>query len=62
MLPRSATRSNCCAARRNSQPLAAWLDAIPGVAGHGLFGPDLIADVIVGQPAGATGAAGATDQ
>jgi ribose 5-phosphate isomerase A len=31
------------------EQLAAWLDAIPGVAGHGLFGPDLIADVIVGR-------------
>jgi ribose 5-phosphate isomerase A len=27
--------------------LAAWLDAIPGVVGHGLFGPELIYDVIV---------------
>jgi ribose 5-phosphate isomerase A len=27
--------------------LAVCLDAIPGVVGHGLFGPDLIADVIV---------------
>jgi ribose 5-phosphate isomerase A len=27
--------------------LAVWLDGIPGVVGHGLFGPDLIADVIV---------------
>ncbi len=27
--------------------LAARLDAIPGVVGHGLFGPELIADVIV---------------
>jgi ribose 5-phosphate isomerase A len=27
--------------------LAAWLDSIPGVAGHGLFGPDLVNDVIV---------------
>jgi ribose 5-phosphate isomerase A len=27
--------------------LAMWLDGIPGVVGHGLFGPDLIADVIV---------------
>ncbi len=28
--------------------LAAWLDAIPGVVGHGLFPPTLTADVIVG--------------
>jgi ribose 5-phosphate isomerase A len=27
--------------------LAVWLDAVPGVVGHGLFGPDLISDVIV---------------
>jgi ribose 5-phosphate isomerase A len=30
--------------------LAAWLDSVPGVAGHGLFGPELVKDVIVGQP------------
>ena len=29
--------------------LAAWLDSVPGVVGHGLFGPSLIADVIVGR-------------
>jgi ribose 5-phosphate isomerase A len=28
--------------------LAAWLDAIPGVAGHGLFAPGMIHDVFVG--------------
>jgi ribose 5-phosphate isomerase A len=28
--------------------LAAWLDAIPGVTGHGLFGPGMIHDVFVG--------------
>jgi ribose 5-phosphate isomerase A len=46
--------------------LAAWLDAIPGVAGHGLFAPGMIHDVFVGgrdppleRPAGAS-AAGAT--
>jgi ribose 5-phosphate isomerase A len=40
--------------------LAAWLDAIPGVAGHGLFAPSMIHDVFVGghdrpleRPAGA---------
>jgi ribose 5-phosphate isomerase A len=27
--------------------LSAWLDSIPGVVGHGLFGPNLIAAVIV---------------
>ena len=29
--------------------LASRLDTVPGVAGHGLFGPDLIDDVIVGR-------------
>lgn len=29
--------------------VAAWLDATPGVAGHGLFSPGLVADVIVGE-------------
>jgi ribose 5-phosphate isomerase A len=40
--------------------VAAWLDAIPGVTGHGLFGPAMIHDVFVGgrdrplaRPAGA---------
>ena len=28
--------------------VAAWLDQIPGVAGHGLFGPGMIHDVFVG--------------
>jgi ribose 5-phosphate isomerase A len=27
--------------------LSAWLDSIPGVVGHGIFGPNLISDVIV---------------
>jgi ribose 5-phosphate isomerase A len=27
--------------------LTIWLDSIPGVVGHGIFGPDLISDVIV---------------
>jgi ribose 5-phosphate isomerase A len=31
--------------------LAAWLDSVAGVAGHGLFGPDLVKDVIVGRDA-----------
>ncbi len=30
--------------------LAAHLDGIPGVVGHGLFSPSLVADVIVGSP------------
>jgi ribose 5-phosphate isomerase A len=29
--------------------LARWLDQIPGVAGHGLFAPGLIHDVVVGR-------------
>jgi ribose 5-phosphate isomerase A len=29
--------------------LATWLDSVPGVVGHGLFGPELVADVIVGR-------------
>jgi ribose 5-phosphate isomerase A len=29
--------------------VAARLDAIPGLSGHGLFGPELIADVLVGD-------------
>jgi ribose 5-phosphate isomerase A len=28
---------------------AAWLAAIPGVVGHGLFGPELVDDIIVGR-------------
>jgi ribose 5-phosphate isomerase A len=29
--------------------VATWLDSVPGVVGHGLFGPELIGDVIVGR-------------
>jgi ribose 5-phosphate isomerase A len=29
--------------------LAAWLDSVPGVSGHGLFGPALVNDVIIGR-------------
>ena len=29
--------------------LALRLDQIPGVAGHGLFGPGLVDDVIIGR-------------
>jgi ribose 5-phosphate isomerase A len=32
--------------------LAASLDAIPGVVGHGLFEPSLVAEVVVGRPDG----------
>jgi ribose 5-phosphate isomerase A len=45
--------------------VAAWLDGIPGVTGHGLFAPSMIHDVFVGgrarpldPPAGAGSAAG----
>ena len=45
--------------------IAAWLDQIPGVTGHGLFAPSMIHDVYVGgrdrpldPPAGAGSAAG----
>jgi ribose 5-phosphate isomerase A len=30
--------------------LAAEIDSIPGVVGHGLFGPELVSEVIVGKP------------
>jgi len=29
--------------------LAAWLSAVPGVADHGLFAPDLVADVLIAR-------------
>ncbi len=29
--------------------VATWLDSLPGVVGHGLFGPELVGDVIVGR-------------
>jgi ribose 5-phosphate isomerase A len=32
--------------------LAAWLSAVPGVVGHGLFAPELTAEVIVASPDG----------
>jgi ribose 5-phosphate isomerase A len=28
---------------------AAWLDGVPGIVGHGLFGPDLVNDVIIAR-------------
>jgi ribose 5-phosphate isomerase A len=34
--------------------LSAQLDAVPGVVAHGLFAPDLVADVIVGREGSAT--------
>jgi ribose 5-phosphate isomerase A len=47
--------------------VAAWLDEIPGIAGHGLFAPRMIHDVYVGgrdrpldPPPGARSGAGAT--
>jgi ribose 5-phosphate isomerase A len=46
--------------------VAAWLDAIPGVTGHGLFAPSMVHDVFVGgrerpldRPAAATAQGGA---
>lgn len=32
--------------------LAAWLDAQPGVVGHGLFAPDLVSEVLIAAPDG----------
>jgi ribose 5-phosphate isomerase A len=29
--------------------LAAWLDAIPGLVGHGLFAPELVSDVLIAR-------------
>jgi ribose 5-phosphate isomerase A len=29
--------------------LAAWLDAVPGVVGHGLFRPELVSDVLIAR-------------
>jgi ribose 5-phosphate isomerase A len=28
---------------------AAWLDSVPGIVGHGLFGPDLVTDVLIAR-------------
>ena len=35
-----------------TETLSSALDAIPGVIGHGLFPPDLVADVLVGRQDG----------
>jgi ribose 5-phosphate isomerase A len=32
--------------------LAARLDAVPGVVGHGLFAAALVSDVLIGRPGG----------
>jgi ribose 5-phosphate isomerase A len=32
--------------------MAAWLDATPGVVGHGLFAPELVSDVLIAGPGG----------
>ena len=32
--------------------LAAWLSATPGLVGHGLFEPELVSDVLIGEQAG----------
>lgn len=29
--------------------VAAWLDSIPGVVAHGLFGPDMVSDVLIAR-------------
>jgi ribose 5-phosphate isomerase A len=34
---------------RNPASLAAWLEADPGVAAHGLFPPAMVSEVIVGR-------------
>ena len=28
---------------------AAWLSALPGVVDHGLFGPDLVTDILIAR-------------
>ena len=33
----------------NPASLAAWLDADPGVAAHGLFPPAMVSEVIIGR-------------
>jgi ribose 5-phosphate isomerase A len=38
--------------------LSSWLDAIPGVVGHGLFPSSLVSDVLVGRPGGSVDRAG----
>jgi len=32
------------------QALSAWLSGTPGVVDHGLFGPSLVAEIVVGRP------------
>jgi ribose 5-phosphate isomerase A len=39
--------------------LAAWLSAVPGVIGHGLFEPEMVSDVLIGADDGVRHLAGA---
>jgi ribose 5-phosphate isomerase A len=39
--------------------LAAWLSAAPGVIGHGLFEPEMVSDVLIGEDDGVRHLAGA---
>jgi ribose 5-phosphate isomerase A len=39
--------------------LAAWLSAVPGVIGHGLFEPEMVSDVLIGEDDGVRHLAGA---
>jgi ribose 5-phosphate isomerase A len=39
--------------------LAAWLSAVPGVIGHGLFAPEMVSDVLIGEDDGVRHLAGA---
>jgi ribose 5-phosphate isomerase A len=41
--------ADCMAPFDDPAAHAAWLDSVPGVVGHGLFGPDLVSDVLVAR-------------
>lgn len=41
--------ADCMAPFGDPAAQAAWLDSVPGMVGHGLFGPDLVTDVLIAR-------------
>jgi ribose 5-phosphate isomerase A len=41
--------ADCMAPFDDPAAQAAWLDSVPGMVGHGLFGPELVTDVLIAR-------------
>jgi ribose 5-phosphate isomerase A len=50
--PNGGLIADLAAPLADPRALAAELDAVPGVLGHGLFAPELVDDIIIGRPSG----------